>query len=88
MDIPFADASHSYRTIPSQYSTLGIANITVAPSGAHNHGIEAAGAHNHPVSITNSSTHTHTVPTHSLVGQSAPITFRPPSLSLNFYIKK
>lgn len=88
MDIPFADASHSYRTVPSAHSMFGTANITVEPAGSHNHGIEAAGTHNHTVSITNSSTHTHTVPTHNSVGQSAPITFRPPSLSLNFYIKK
>lgn len=88
MDIPFADASHTYRTAPSAHSMFGTANITVEPAGAHNHGIEAAGTHNHTVSITNSSTHTHTVPTHNSVGQSAPITFRPPSLSLNFYIKK
>jgi len=88
VDNQFVDRSHSWATRPEPHSMFGTANITVGPSGAHNHGIEAAGAHNHPVSITGSDTHTHTVPTHNSIGQSAPITFRPPSLSLNFYIKK
>jgi hypothetical protein len=88
MDNIFVDSSHTYVTRPEAHSQFGTANITVGSAGAHTHGVEAAGQHNHTVSIDNSSSHTHTVPTHNSVGSSADITFRPPSLSLNFYIKK
>jgi microcystin-dependent protein len=88
MDIIFSDRSHTYVTRPEPHSMFGTANITVAGGGGHNHGIEPGGTHNHTVAIDVSSTHTHTAPTHVSAGNGLPMTFRPPSLSLNFYIKK
>lgn len=53
----------------------------------HSHAITNQADHFHTVNVPLAA-HTHTVPTHSAVGSGSPITVTPPSLSIDFYIKK
>lgn len=88
MDIPFGDSSHCHRTKPSLVSEVGAASIVVNQNGAHTHSLDPASNHTHPISATSTHNgHTHSLPEHSSVGGGQPVSFRPPSVSLHFYIK-
>jgi hypothetical protein len=88
MDIIFVDASHTYHTIPSPHSTVGYANVSITAAGGHQHSIGSVSNHTHVISATSThSGHTHTLPEHRAVGDGQPVSFKPPSLSLYFYIK-
>lgn len=88
MDIPFSDASHNHRTIPAQYSNVGYAQIVVQSAGSHSHSISSVGDHSHNIAATSTHAgHSHPLPEHQSVGGGENLSFRPPSLSLYFYIK-
>ena len=87
MDNIFNDLNHSYHTtidLSSQVSTTG---ISISNGGSHSHTAANGGAHTHSVTIPSGGSHVHTLPEHSAVGGGQPVTFRPPSLSLYYYIK-
>ena len=88
MDIPFSDSSHTHRTKPSPVTDLGTANIVVGNAGSHSHSISTVANHSHPISSTSTHNgHTHSLPEHTSVGGGQAVSFRPPSVSLYFYIK-
>lgn len=87
MDLPFVDSAHSYRTVPNEWSNSSTTGISVASGGQHTHAISSEPNHNHVVAVAPAGTHTHTLPEHNSVGGGQAVVFRPPSLSVTFYIK-
>jgi microcystin-dependent protein len=88
MDIPFADASHTYRTLPEPHSMFGTANITVTGAPNHFHSIGTSSTHTHTIdTMSTAAAHTHTLPEHRTIGSGTSFTVQPPTLSLYFYIK-
>ena len=88
MDIPFADASHTYRTRPEPHSMFGTANITVNGAANHFHSIGTSSTHTHSIdTMSTASAHTHAIPDHLTIGSGTSVTVQPPTLNLYFYIK-
>ena len=88
MDIPFADASHTYRTRPEAHSMFGTANITVTGAPDHSHSIGTSSTHTHSINtMSTAEAHVHTLPEHVSVGGGSSFTVQPPTLNLYFYIK-
>lgn len=88
MDNPFVDSSHNYRTIASEWSNNAYTYISANPAGSHNHSVNSAGSHTHTFpEIPSAGSHSHDIPEHLSVGGGQAVTIRPPSISVNFYIK-
>jgi len=75
------------RTTNNLTSTNSTGITSPVSSNTHSHTILSDGSHTHNVNV-DLSAHTHPLPAHSAVGSGAAITIAPPSLSIDFYIKK
>lgn len=87
VDAVFTDLNHMWRTIAVPYSTVNQTNIGIGTGGTHTHPTDQEPAHTHSFTTSPHGGHQHTLPTHSVIGQGRAIEFRPPSISLYFYIK-
>lgn len=87
LDIIFNDASHSHTTKPRDNTGAAKSNVYVDFAGAHTHGESEHSGHTHVFNIAQSGTHRHAVPQHYWQGGGKDVQFRPPSLSMYFYIK-
>ena len=88
MDLPFVDASHTYRTRPEPHSMFGTANITMTSAANHFHSIGTSATHTHSIdTMSTVSDHSHTLPEHRTIGGGTSFTVQPPTLNLYFYIK-
>lgn len=75
------------RTTENLTSTNITGIVSPTSSNTHAHNVISDGTHTHTISVPLAA-HTHPLPAHSAVGSGAAITIAPPSLSIDFYIKK